>query len=74
MKSNIKVGVEFLAGTRIDEAISEAKAKCIEWGVAYVCFNFNGVNISISRTCIIEEAVEDYFHKVMNDDNYGVVA
>ena len=72
MKSNMTVNVEFLAGTCIDQAISEAKAKCIEWDVAYVCFKFNGVKMSISCRCNVKEAVED-FHKAMNDDIYGVV-
>ena len=72
MKSNMTVNVEFLAGTSLDQAISEAKAKCIEWDVAFVCFKFNGVSVSISRRCNVAEAVEKYTKSTSN--GYGVVA
>jgi len=52
MKSNMCVDVEFLAGTSIGDAISEAKYKCFLWGVAYVKFNFNGVSVVFRKIAI----------------------
>ena len=48
MKSNITLSVEFLAGTSIEDALAEARTKAVEWNVAYIKFNFNGVNVSCS--------------------------
>lgn len=47
--SKITMNVEFLAGTDISEAIAEAKQKALQWDVAYVCFKFNGVSVSVSK-------------------------
>jgi hypothetical protein len=65
MKSNICITVTFLAGTDIDKAIIEAKEKAILWNVAFVCFDFNNINCSISQTCDVEVAISK-FHKLRN--------
>tara|TARA_R110000851_G_scaffold41409_2_gene103954 strand:+ start:1091 stop:1555 length:465 start_codon:yes stop_codon:yes gene_type:complete len=58
--SNITVEVGMLAGTEVKDAIKEAKEKAIEWGVAYVTFNFNGIRFSISRKANLEEALTEW--------------
>ena len=58
--SNITIDVEFLAGTSIEEAISEAKQKAIQWDVAYVCFNFNGVSMSVGKKADIDEGISQW--------------
>ena len=58
--SNITIEVEFLAGTDIRSAIGEAKIKASLWNVAYVCFNFNGVNVSVSHKADVDDMVERY--------------
>ncbi len=58
--NNITINVEFLAGTSIKEAVTEAKSMAIKLDIAYVEFNFNGRSLSIGRRCDIQEAVEGY--------------
>lgn len=58
--SNITIDVEFLAGTSINKAISEAKQKAIQWDVAYVCFNFNGVSMSVGKNADVDEGISQW--------------
>jgi len=68
--SNITIDVEFLAGTTIEQAVSEAKAKAEKWEVAYVCFNFNGAKFSIGRNADVYSAIQDYKN---GHHKYGIV-
>lgn len=54
------INAEFLAGTDIKQAIQEAKEKALEFGFAYVKFNFNGVSFSIGRNCDVIAATNEY--------------
>jgi hypothetical protein len=56
----MSITVEFLAGTDIRDAVTEAKQKAQEWDVAYVCFTFNGAALSIGRYADIDAAVRDW--------------
>ncbi len=47
--SNMILHVEFLAGTNITTAAMEAKALARKLDLAYVKFNFNGVEINIGK-------------------------
>lgn len=67
MKSNMQITISFLAGTDIKDAITEAQSKAIMWNVAYVCFDFNGVSVSVRQNADVEEAVEKY-HNAMKSD------
>ena len=67
MKSNMQITVSFLAGTDIKDAIIEAKSKAIMWNVAYVCFDFNTIRVSVRQNADVEEAVEK-FHTAMKSD------
>lgn len=56
IKPTMELTVDFLAGTNLIDAVFEAKIKASEWGLAYIKFNFNGVNFSVSgKTPMITE-------------------
>jgi hypothetical protein len=60
MKSSMTVNVEFLVGTDIADAVREAKDKAGMWGVAYVCFDFNGTKFSIGANADVCEVLEQW--------------
>lgn len=68
--SQMTIEVEFLAGTEIKQAVTEAKEKAALWQVSYVCFKFNGVNFSIGATADIENVLEEW--KSSDHRKYGI--
>jgi len=62
MRSNMILHVEFLPGTDIQEAISEAKAQATALDVRYIKFKFkfNGKELSIGQRCNIDDAVAKF--------------
>jgi len=70
MKSNIEIKVEFLAGTDISEAVTEAKQKANLWQVSFVSFNFNGTDFSISPSADVEKVIKEY--RSTNGKPYGI--
>ncbi len=71
MSNTMIVNVEFLAGTDIQAAAQAAKSKAGEWGVAYVCFNFNGIHLSIGANADINDVLEQWHS---NEGKYGICA
>lgn len=71
--SRMTIDVDFLAGTSIEEAIKEAKHKALQWDVAYVCFNFNGVSMSIGKNADVQEAVEEWDNALSSQCKFAVV-
>lgn len=71
--SKMTIDVEFLAGTSIEEAVKEAKHKAVQWDVAYVCFNFNGVSMSIGKNADVQEAVEKWNNALSSLYKFAVV-
>ena len=65
--SNISIQVEFLAGTSLEQAIIESRHKSMVWDVAYVKFNFNGVNFFIGRNCDTSLALKEYTNAKTGD-------
>jgi len=49
MKSSMYIQVKILAGTSLMDAVIEAKQKCRLLGLAYINFDFNGTEFSISQ-------------------------
>jgi len=49
MKNNMELTVQFLAGTSVTEAVTDAKNKAELFGLAYVKFDFNGTSFAIGR-------------------------
>jgi len=70
MQSNMEIEVKFMAGTEIREAVEEARYKAAVWGVAYVCFDFNGTKFSIGRNCNVVDAINEF---TKGDNKYGIV-
>lgn len=58
--SSMTIKVEFLAGSKIEDCIAEAKEKAAKFDVAYVCFNFNGISFSIGRNADVNKAIEEW--------------
>ena len=58
--SHITIDVELLAGTDIENAIKEASMLAKNLNVAYICFDFNGSNISISQNPDVNDVVRQY--------------
>jgi len=64
--------VEFLAGTSIEDAITEAKQKAIDWGICYVKFSFNGIEIDVSYKADVELLVDKYSKAFENNTKFIV--
>lgn len=60
MKSNMCLNVEFLAGTSLEDALTEAKNKACKFELAYVYFDFNGTTFSVRESGDIEDAIEKF--------------
>lgn len=57
---SMTIEVEFLTGTDIREAVSQAKAKASQWDVSYVSFDFNDVPFLIGRGADVDSVVNEY--------------
>ena len=66
MKSNITINIEFLAGTEVKDANTEAKEKAILLNVAYVIFDFNRVSFSIGQNADINSVMTDWERRLDN--------
>ena len=69
-KSNMEIGVGFLAGTSIEDACTEAKEYAIKNNLAYVRFEFNGINCAISQRADIDKAKEKFLDALKEDAKY----
>lgn len=58
--SNMTIQVEFIAGTGIEDAITEAIEKAKLLNIAYVKFNFNGIKFAIGQSANIAKVLQDY--------------
>lgn len=67
--SNFSIEVEVLAGTSIEEAITEAKDLAQRMNLAFVMFNLNGVRMSISCEADVDELAEDYRYALSREIN-----
>lgn len=59
-KSNMEVHVNFLAGTSIEDACTEAKDYAVKNNLAIVRFDFNGITCGISQRADIKKACEKF--------------
>lgn len=71
-KSNITIAVEFLAGTSIGDALTEAQTKAIQWDVAYVKFDFNGISVSCTRDFDVEYWANEYLNATENKRRFMI--
>lgn len=56
--SNMTMNVEFIGGTSIHSAISDARSKAIMFDIAYIQFNFNDASFSVGKHCDVITAVQ----------------
>ena len=68
--SVFKLKLEPLAGTDIEDAVREAKAKCISLNLAYVYFSFNGVSVSVGKMADPSKALQQYLDACDSGVNY----
>jgi hypothetical protein len=61
--SNVIIKVEFLAGTDIFAAVTEAKALAESLSVAYVQFMFNGIKLNIGKDADTKDVVSRYHNR-----------
>ena len=59
--SNIIINVEFLAGTSVAQAVTEARTLAIQNDLAFVKFKFNGIPFSISQRADVDDCVKQYY-------------
>lgn len=52
--------VEFLPGTSLEEAITDARDKARALNLAYILFNFNGVSFSIGQYADLDVTMEQW--------------
>jgi hypothetical protein len=57
---HMEIEVKLLGGTHIKEAIMEAKELAIKLNLAYVCFNFNGTDVSVGQNVDIDAGVKHF--------------
>ena len=69
-KSNMEISVGFLAGTSIEDACTESKEYAIKSNLAYVRFEFNGINCAISQRADIDKAKEKFLDALKEDAKY----
>jgi len=70
--SNITIAVEFLAGTSIEDVLAEARSKAIEWNVAYIKFNFNGISVSCSKDFDVGYWAKEYMNVMKEKKTYMI--
>ena len=71
--SVFKLKLEALAGTDIEDAVQEAKAKCISLNLAYTYFSFNGVSVSVGKRADPTKALQQYLEACDSGVNYIIV-
>lgn len=58
--SVFKLRLEALSGTDIEDAVREAKAKCSQLNLAYICFSFNGTLVKVGKRADPSKALQQY--------------
>lgn len=71
--SNLIISVEILAGTQLEDAIKEASELARRLNVAYISFNFNGIEISVSKWPNVEKIVGEYRDEIKKRSGRNVV-
>ena len=71
--SVFKLKLEPLAGTDIEDAVREAKAKCISLNLAYTYFSFNGVLVSVGKRADPSKALQQYLEACDKGVTYFIV-
>jgi len=71
--SVFKLRLEAIAGTDIEVAVREAKAKCSQLNLAYICFSFNGTLVSVGKRADPDKALQQYLDACDNGVKFVIV-
>lgn len=71
--SNMIIKVRFLTGTSILDCLVEAQEKAAAFGVAYIEFEFNGIEVSVSPDVEIDWAAKSYWDDCMERGDKVVI-
>jgi hypothetical protein len=73
--SNITINIEFLAGTRIENAVREAAMLAKRMEIAYASFDFNGVKCSVSRRALAltDEKILEQWNESLNQTKLLII-
>ena len=58
--SSMIIKVEFLAGTKLEPAVEEAKEKAVKLDVCYIEFDLEGISYWIGRNADVCDVLEQY--------------
>ena len=65
--------INFIAGTHITAALKEAKKKAIALDMAYITFNFNGIDFSIGHDANLEKALVEFHNELISENPDSIV-
>lgn len=68
--SSACINVEFLTGTTIEAAISEARTLAANLGLAYVVFDFNGVEVRVKPSGDDKDLIDQFNDAMTATDKY----
>jgi len=72
MSKSFSIEIEFLVGTDIEKAVSEAKKFAINMDIAYTKFDFNGIKCSVSQHANLASAKDLYHQSIELKHNFVV--
>lgn len=58
--SSLTMNVEVMAGTSFEESVVDARTLAERLNLAFVCYKFNGVSVSVSQHADECEMAEEY--------------
>lgn len=74
MYKGLSIEVEFLVGADFSDACYQAKSLAQELNIAYVKFNFNGVNVSVGQNLTLDEdTLKDTLYEQFKKENKYLV-
>ncbi len=71
--SKMIVSVRFIAGSNIMDCLIEAQEKAVMWNVAYVEFEFNGIEVSVSPYVDIDWGAKGHWDDCMKRGDKVVI-
>lgn len=74
MYKGLSIEVEFLAGTDFSDACYQAKELAQQLNIAYVKFNFNGVDVSVGQNLTLDkDTLKDTLRKQFEKEHKFLV-
>lgn len=70
--NSINIEVSIMPGTDFENAVEDAKALARQLDVAYVCFNFNGVSVSVSQWANTKKMHEEFLDALGKEHKFVI--